>query len=138
MVSIMFLQGNNMEVLKTSFLAWLKYLSIRIIAILTIQELFIINLKAHRKLRHISQSKLADLCDSSTGYIGEIETGKCFPSVSMIERIACALEIESWQLFKNEPVVLVPLEPTIKLSPSQKNEITKKANAALSKILEKY
>jgi len=105
---------------------------------LTIQELFIINLKAYRKRRGISQMQLADLCDSSTGYIGEIETGKRFPSVNMIEKIAEALEIESWNLFKNEPVnYLKSKQPQI-LAPSQKEEITKMAAAALSKILDRF
>jgi transcriptional regulator with XRE-family HTH domain len=105
---------------------------------LTIQELFITNLKAYRKLRSLSQTQLADLCDSSTGYMGEIESGKRFPSVSMIERIAGALEIESWNLFKNEPVSLSGSNKSIKLAPTQKNEIMKMANSALSKILENF
>ena len=103
---------------------------------MTIQELFIINLKAYRKLHKISQTQLADLCDSSTGYIGEIESGKRFPSVNMIERIADALKIESWHLFKNEPVNTSGI--LIKLAPTQKNEIIKMSNLALSKILEKF
>jgi len=105
---------------------------------LTIQELFIANLKAYRKLRKISQMQLADLCDSSTGYIGEIETGKRFPSVSMIERIAAALEIESWSLFKNEPINPAPQNNLAKLAPSQKKELIKMANSALSKILNEF
>ena len=105
---------------------------------MTIQDLFIINLKAYRKLRSLSQTQLADLCDSSTGYIGEIESGKRFPSVSMIERIASALEIESWHLFKNEPVILSPSNQSARLAPTQKNEIMKMANSALSKILESF
>ena len=105
---------------------------------MTIQELFIINLKAYRKLRSISQMQLADLCDSSTGYIGEIESGKRFPSVSMIERIAVALDIESWHLFKNEPINLPNTKRQIKLAPTQKNDIKKLANTALSKILDNY
>jgi predicted transcriptional regulator len=100
---------------------------------LTIQEIFICNLKAYRKLYRVSQTKLAELCNSSTGYIGEIECGKCFPSVSMIERIAEALGIESWNLFKNEPINL-----SAKLAPTQKKEILIKANAALSKILNDF
>jgi len=105
---------------------------------LTIQELFIINLKAYRKLRGISQTQLANLCDSSTGYIGEIESRRRFPSVKMIERIAVALEIESWHLFKNEPIT--PSEPIVfaKLAPTQKNEILRKANSALAKILDDF
>jgi transcriptional regulator with XRE-family HTH domain len=104
----------------------------------TIQELFIANLKAYRKLRGISQMQLAELCDSSTGYIGEIESGKRFPSVNMIERIAGALETESWHLFKNEPVNLADSDNFIKLAPSQKNQIIKMANSALTKILDDY
>ena len=105
---------------------------------MTIQELFIINLKAYRKLRGISQMQLAGLCNSSTGYIGEIESGKRFPSVNMIERIAVALEIESWHLFKNEPISFYSINASVKLTPLQKNDIIKMANSALSKILDKY
>jgi len=105
---------------------------------LTIQDLFISNLKAYRKLRGISQTQLAGLCDSSTGYMGEIECGKRFPSVAMIERIAQALEIESWHLFKNEPVTLEVSDFTAKLAPTQKDMFMKMANAALSKILDNF
>ena len=105
---------------------------------MTIQELFISNLKAYRKLRSLSQTKLAGLCDSSTGYMGEIESGKRFPSVSMIERIANALEIESWNLFKNEPINISDPNQSARLAPTQKNEIMKMVNSALSKILENF
>ena len=105
---------------------------------MTIQELFIVNLRAYRKLRGISQMQLAELCDSSSGYIGEIEVGKFFPSVKMIERIAAALQIESWHLFKNEPINPIPPNNLAKLAPSQKNEIIKMANSALSKILDDF
>jgi transcriptional regulator with XRE-family HTH domain len=103
---------------------------------LTIQDLFIHNLKAYRKLRGISQTQLADLCNSSTGYIGQIECGKCFPSVHMIERIAGALEIESWYLFRNEPITTD--SNSAKLAPAQKNDIMKRAHAALGKILDGF
>jgi len=105
---------------------------------LTIQELFIVNLKAYRKLHRISQTQLANLCDSSTGYIGEIESGKRFPSVKMIERIAGAFGIESWHLFKNEPVSHTGSNYSAKLAPTQKKEIMKMANTALSKILDDF
>ena len=105
---------------------------------MTIQELFIANLKVYRKLRKVSQTQLADLCDSSTGYIGEIEVGKRFPSVKMIERIATALGIESWHLFKNEPINPAPQNNLARLAPSQKKEFMKMANSALSKILDEF
>jgi DNA-binding XRE family transcriptional regulator len=84
---------------------------------LTIQELFIINLKAYRKLRGVSQMRLAELYESSSGYIGEIESGKRFPSVTMIEKIASALNVESWDLFKNEPVYSPGKDIPARLSP---------------------
>ena len=105
---------------------------------MTIQELFIINLKAYRKLYRISQTQLANLCNSSTGYIGEIESGKRFPSVNMIERIAGAFGIESWHLFKNESISHTKSNRSTKLVPTQKNEIIKLANSALSKILDNF
>ena len=95
-------------------------------------------MKAYRKVRRISQTQLAGLCDSSTGYIGEIETGKRFPSVKMIERIAGALGIESWNLFKNEPVHLLKSNNSAGLLPSQKKEIIKMTNKALTKILDNF
>jgi transcriptional regulator with XRE-family HTH domain len=82
--------------------------------------------------------RLAELCDSSTGYIGEIESGKRFPSVNMIERIAKALKIESYFLFKNEPIVSLASNTSSKLTPSQKREILGKVNSALSKILDNF
>ncbi|MDR1837909.1 MAG: helix-turn-helix domain-containing protein [Treponema sp.] len=105
---------------------------------MTIQELFIVNLKAYRKLHRISQMQLANLCNSSTGYIGEIESGKRFPSVNMIERIAGAFGIESWHLFKNEPISNAKSNHSAKLVPTQKKEIMKMANSALSKILDNF
>jgi len=82
--------------------------------------------------------KLADLCDSSYGYIGEIESGKRFPSVKMIERIAGALEIESWHLFMNEPMAFSTPDNAKKLTPTEKNKILKRTNRALSRILENF
>ncbi|MFP3042227.1 helix-turn-helix domain-containing protein [Treponema primitia] len=105
---------------------------------MTIQDLFIANLKGYRKLRKISQMQMAALCDSSTGYIGEIESGKRFPSVNMIERIAKALQIESYFLFKNEPISPPVSNSTIKLAPSQKKELLNKVNSAFSKILDGF
>ena len=56
----------------------------------------------------------------------------------MIERLAQALEIESWHLFKNEPVIPSSSNQYSKLAPTQKKEIATRANAALMKILEQF
>jgi transcriptional regulator with XRE-family HTH domain len=99
----------------------------------TFQELFIINLKDFRKGRKISQSKLAGLCGSTQAYIAEIEVGKKFPSPEMIERIASALEIESYCLFQNKAV-----EAEKSLTPLQRQEIVNQIYTAILKIVSKY
>ena len=45
---------------------------------------------------------LAEKCGTSTSYIGEIEIGKKFPSVEMLERIAGALNIPPFKFFIKE------------------------------------
>jgi transcriptional regulator with XRE-family HTH domain len=100
---------------------------------MTFQELFIINLKDFRKSRKISQAKLAEICESSQAYIAEIEVGKKFPSPDMIEKIASALEIESYFLFQNNAATDIRT-----LTPLQKQEIIGKIHEAASKIINRY
>jgi transcriptional regulator with XRE-family HTH domain len=103
---------------------------------MTIQNLFIANLKDYRKLRKISQLKLAEQCNSSQTYIAEIEVGKKFPSPDMIERIASALNIESHYLFKDESVKVGAANR--QLTPSQREEMINKIYSAVTKIIQQY
>ena len=100
---------------------------------MTFQELFIINLKDFRKARKISQSKLAGLCGSTQAYIAEIEVGKKFPSPDMIERIALALDIESYCLFQNKAAA-----ENKNLTPLQRREIADQIHSATLKIINQY
>jgi transcriptional regulator with XRE-family HTH domain len=100
---------------------------------MTFQELFITNLKDFRKLLKMSQAKLAEICDSSQAYIAEIEVGKKFPSPDMIEKIASALEIESYRLFQNNTSTDYKT-----LTPLQKQEIINLLNKATTKIINDY
>jgi transcriptional regulator with XRE-family HTH domain len=68
---------------------------------MTLKQLFIRNLKDFRKKEGLSQMRLADYCNISPGYIGEIESGRKFPSTEMIEKIAGVLRIEPYIFFKN-------------------------------------
>ena len=43
--------------------------------------------------------KLAEYCDTATSYIGDIEIGRKFPSMEMIEKIAKILKIEPYHFF---------------------------------------
>jgi transcriptional regulator with XRE-family HTH domain len=101
-----------------------------------IQELFISNLKNYRKAKNISQLQLALRCDSAQTYISEIEVGKKFPSPDMIEKIAKALNIESWYLFQNTPIPTKTITP--RLNPSQKKDLLTQIHGAVAKIVERY
>ena len=52
-----------------------------------------------RKKLGLSQAKLAEKADVTDNYIALIETGKRFPSVEMIERIADVLQKDTVELF---------------------------------------
>jgi len=57
------------------------------------------NMKFYRKKLGISQAALAEKADITDNYIALIETGKRFPSVNMLERIAEVLEKDTLDLF---------------------------------------
>jgi transcriptional regulator with XRE-family HTH domain len=100
---------------------------------MTFQELFVTNLKDLRKTRKISQAKLAELCESTQAYIAEIEVGKKFPSPDMVERIASALNIESYCLFQDKAISIDK-----SLTPVQRQEVANQIYAAVKKIIDQY
>ncbi|MBD5409037.1 MAG: helix-turn-helix transcriptional regulator, partial [Treponema sp.] len=57
------------------------------------------NIRFYRKKKGMTQENLAEKVGTATNYIGTIEIGKKFPSPKMIERIACALEVDELSLF---------------------------------------
>jgi transcriptional regulator with XRE-family HTH domain len=67
-----------------------------------IREILAKNMKAYRNALGLSQAKLAEKADTSTHYIGMIETKNNFPSPGMLERIAAALGIDTLDLFSAE------------------------------------
>jgi len=69
---------------------------------MTLQQIFIDNLKKARKERGFSQMALSEKCDTTSNYIGQIEMGRRIPSFEKIEQIASALEIPSYELFNFE------------------------------------
>ncbi|MDR1894383.1 MAG: helix-turn-helix transcriptional regulator [Spirochaetales bacterium] len=91
-------------------------------------------MKSFRKKAGISQMKLAERCDTSPSYIGEIEIGRKFPSIEMIEKIASALGIEAHQLFMDPG----PGEPYPRLPKGMSDEILAQIHQAVSAILKRY
>jgi len=43
--------------------------------------------------------KLAELCETAPSYIGEIEIGRRFPSIKLIEKISGILNVEPYRFF---------------------------------------
>jgi transcriptional regulator with XRE-family HTH domain len=103
-------------------------------------------LKEFRKKEGVSQMKLAELCDSTTSYIGHIETGRKFPSMDMIEKMAKNLRIDPYHFFINRfneqenHTEITDVYP--ELPKSMKNEIKGKIelafNEVINEILSKY
>jgi len=66
---------------------------------MTLQQVFIANLKEIRKQKGISQMSLSEMCNTTSNYIGQIEMGRRIPSFEKIEKIAEALGISPGLLF---------------------------------------
>jgi len=73
-------------------------------------KVFVWNMKKYRRKKGFTQEKLAEILNTATSYIGEIEINNGNPSMEMVEKIANALDIEPFRLFvddnervKNEP-----------------------------------
>ena len=62
------------------------------------------NIKAFRKEMGVSQLKLANMIDSAPNYIAMIEAEKRFPTDTMLEKIAIALNKEPNELFAITPI----------------------------------
>jgi transcriptional regulator with XRE-family HTH domain len=65
------------------------------------------NMKKYRKILGISQEKLAEKMNTAPNYIAMIEVGKKFPSASMLERIATALNVNTPELFTTDTVTFM-------------------------------
>jgi transcriptional regulator with XRE-family HTH domain len=79
-----------------------------------LKRIFVVNLKKIRNRKGISQMKLAELCDTATNYIGEIEIGRRFPSLKLIEKIGQVLETEPyWFFIDDSETKLGALDETI-------------------------
>ena len=89
--------------------------------------------------------QLAEYCGISPGYIAEIEIGKKFPSVGVIEKIALILKVEPYILFKsciksNKTEIIkknpyLPYYVNKQLQKTLKNCIKNQINLSTSQIL---
>lgn len=101
---------------------------------MNLQTIFISNMKRFRKQKHITQEKLAEMCETDTCYIGQIETFRRFPSIQLIEKISNALEVEAWVLFKNNENKEYETERLEKIN-LIKEKLSNEFDKTISKIL---
>jgi len=70
-----------------------------------LRNLFSQNIKRYRQMKGWSQEKLAEKMEISTNYLSEIETGKGWVSPFSLVKLANAMEIEVFELFKPQEAV---------------------------------
>ena len=68
-----------------------------------IRDILARNIKENRRKNGLSQEKLAEKAGISTPFIAMIEVSRKFPTPDVLDRIAGALNIKTWQLFAVPP-----------------------------------
>lgn len=63
-----------------------------------LNEIIAMNIKKYRKIKGITQCQLAEDCQTSTSYIGFVETNQKNPQIKSLTKIAKAFGIETWEL----------------------------------------
>ncbi|MDR0321224.1 MAG: helix-turn-helix domain-containing protein [Treponema sp.] len=71
-----------------------------------LRKVLAFNMKLNRKNLGLSQAKLAELVNVSDNHIALIETGRRFPSITMLESLATAMKIDILELFSIKSIEL--------------------------------
>jgi transcriptional regulator with XRE-family HTH domain len=95
-----------------------------------LQDIFVKNLKKHRRKSGFTQAQLAEKVSVSTHHIGMIELSRNYPTLELVERIANALNIEIYELF------IDPLSPNTEFE-RLRQEIKSDTRQLLDEFLEK-
>jgi len=94
------------------------------------QSVFVQNLRKHRRKCGLTQAQLAEKVNVSTHHIGMIELSRNNPTLELVERIANALNIKTYELF------IDPLSPNVELE-RLREEIKGDMKQLLDEALEK-
>ncbi|MDR1446943.1 MAG: helix-turn-helix domain-containing protein [Treponema sp.] len=92
------------------------------------------NIKFLRFRRKFSQAVLAEKADISTIFLSNIERGNKFPKPDTLARIATALDVEVYELFKTDLLPEDNKEPINRLS----EDIIKNVNLAIAEVFKWY
>ena len=98
----------------------------------SIRDILANNLKENRKRCGFSQARLAEEADTSTQYIAMIEISRKFPTPKMLDRLAEALGIETYELFIVKPS---PEDAMGRLHDSLVRNIERIVDEAVEKVL---
>ncbi|MDR2069050.1 MAG: helix-turn-helix domain-containing protein [Spirochaetaceae bacterium] len=98
-----------------------------------LRSIFSLNIKRFRRRKGLSQEKLAEKMGISTNYLSDIETGKGWVSPFSLVKMANALEIEVFELFK--PLEAVP-EGTADLINKYLDDFSLSLRASFEKSIE--
>jgi transcriptional regulator with XRE-family HTH domain len=92
------------------------------------------NIKFLRSQRDFTQAVLAESADINIIFLSSIERGNKYPQPDILARIAKALEVEVFELFKGD---LVPSD-TKELITRLSEDITDTLNSALADVFKQY
>jgi len=73
---------------------------------MSLREIFMFNVKFYRKRAKLTQEELAELCDLSTNYIGDIERKGRKVTLDTIEKVSKGLNIEPELLLSKNEILL--------------------------------
>jgi transcriptional regulator with XRE-family HTH domain len=105
-----------------------------------LKRIYVRNLKKFRKQAGISQAQLGWRCDTPASYICEIETGRKFPSIEMITRIAAALQIQPHLFLLDEPDSAPVSRPIMSDFIKRKfaEQLTAQVNTVIQRVVRKF
>ncbi|MDR0908745.1 MAG: helix-turn-helix domain-containing protein [Spirochaetaceae bacterium] len=66
-----------------------------------IKEVFGRNVRFYRKNRQLSQERLAEILGITNNHLSNIETGNCFVSGELLEKLSASLGVSASALFYN-------------------------------------
>jgi transcriptional regulator with XRE-family HTH domain len=92
------------------------------------------NIKFLRTGKRFTQAVLAEKADISIIFLSSVERGTKYPKPDVLARIAKALEVEVFELFKGD---LVPADSK-KLLNQLSKDITSKINLAVVDVFKQY
>jgi len=96
------------------------------------------NMKEQRHRLGITQAKLAEKVNTSTHYIGMVETGKKFPTPEMLERISAELEIDAPELFSTKTYPFQTENTVMEFEEKVINDITNIINYRVRELKQNY